>query len=90
MTREEIVSRVAQEAGISKVKAAQALSSVLSSITDALREGDRVTFVGFGSFFTTERAARRGRNPQTGEEIQIPATTVPRFKPSKQLRGAVC
>ncbi|MCK5118906.1 MAG: HU family DNA-binding protein [Candidatus Latescibacteria bacterium] len=89
MTREEIVAIAAEDADVSKAKAAAVLSSVLESITDALSEGDKVTFVGFGTFSTSERAARTGRNPQTGATIQIPATTVPKFKAGKKLKDAV-
>ena len=89
MTREEIVAMAAEDAGVSKAKAAAVLSSVLDSITDALSEGDKVTFVGFGTFSTSDRAARTGRNPQTGATIQIPATTVPKFKAGKKLKDAV-
>jgi DNA-binding protein HU-beta len=89
MTREEIVAIAAEDAGVSKAKAAAVLSSVLDSITDALSEGDKVTFVGFGTFSTSDRAARTGRNPQTGATIQIPATTVPKFKAGKKLKDAV-
>ena len=89
MTREEIVAIAAEDAGVSKAKAAAVLSSVLESITDALSEGDKVTFVGFGTFSTSDRAARTGRNPQTGATIQIPATTVPKFKAGKKLKDAV-
>ncbi len=89
MTREEIVAIAAEDADVSKAKAAAVLGSVLESITDALSEGDKVTFVGFGTFSTSDRAARTGRNPQTGATIQIPATTVPKFKAGKKLKEAV-
>ena len=89
MTREEIVAIAAEDADVSKAKAAAVLSSVLESITDALSEGDKVTFVGFGTFSTSDRAARTGRNPQTGATIQISATTVPKFKAGKKLKEAV-
>ena len=89
MTREEIVAIAADDAGVSKTKAAAVLGSVLGSITDALSEGDKVTFVGFGTFSTSDRAARTGRNPQTGARILIPATTVPKFKAGKKLKEAV-
>ncbi|MFH1007963.1 MAG: HU family DNA-binding protein [Candidatus Latescibacterota bacterium] len=89
MTREEIVAIAAEDAGVSKAKAAAVLSSVLDSITDALSEGDKVTFVGFGTFSTSNRAARTGRNPRSGATIQIPATTVPKFKAGKKLKETV-
>ena len=89
MTREEIVAIAADDACVSKAKAAAVLGSVLGSITDALSEGDKVTFVGFGTFSTSDRAARTGRNPQTGARILIPATTVPKFKAGKKLKEAV-
>ena len=89
MTREEIVAIAAEDTCVSKAKAAAVLSSVLDSITEALSEGDKVTFVGFGTFSTSDRAARTGRNPQTGARIQIPATTVPKFKAGKKLKDAV-
>jgi len=90
MTREDLVAQAANDAGVTKAKANAVLVSVMNSITDALSKGDKVTLVGFGTFQAARRAARRGRNPQTGQEINIPATTVPKFKPGKKLREAVC
>ena len=89
MTKEEMVAKIAGEIGISKAKAARALGAVLDGITMALRRGEKVTFVGFGTFTVAHRAARRGRNPRTGAVIQIPAARVPRFKPGSKLKGAV-
>jgi DNA-binding protein HU-beta len=89
MTREEIVAKAAADAGISKEKAGKALSSVLKSITKALSKGDKVTFVGFGTFSVAKRAARTGRNPQTGAKLNIPASKVPKFKAGKKLKAAV-
>ena len=89
MTREEITAKAAADAGISKEKAGKALSSVLKSITKALSKGDKVTFVGFGTFSVAKRAARTGRNPQTGAKLNIPASKVPKFKAGKKLKAAV-
>ena len=87
MTREEIVAKAAADAGISKEKAGKVLSSVLSSISGALGKGDKVTFVGFGTFSVATRAARTGRNPQTGAVLNIPKTKVPKFKAGKKLKA---
>ncbi len=89
MTKEELVAKAAQEAGITKTDAAKALNSILGSITKALAKGDRVSLVGFGTFSVSRRAARVGRNPATGATIQIPAANVPKFKAGKKLKGAV-
>lgn len=89
MTREEIIAKAAADAGISKAKAGAALSSVLNSITEAVGKGDKVTFVGFGTFSVATRAARTGRNPRTGETLNIPETKVPKFKAGKKLKAAV-
>ena len=89
MTKDELVAKAAQDAGIPKVKAAKALESVMNSITKALKKGDKVSLVGFGTFSVAKRAAREGRNPATGQKIKIPAASVPKFKPGKKLRDAV-
>ena len=89
MTREEIIAKAAADAGISKAKAGAVLSSVLCSITDAVGKGDKVTFVGFGTFSVATRSARIGRNPQTGAKLNIPETKVPKFKAGKKLKAAV-
>ena len=89
MTKKELVQNIAQEAGITKTVAEKALNAVLDGITKALAEGDKVTFVGFGTFSTAKRPARKGRNPKTGEEIDIPASIVPKFKPGKSLKEEV-
>ncbi len=89
MNKEMMIDRMAEEAGINKAQATKALKSVFDSITTSLKERQKVTLVGFGTFATSERKAREGRNPQTGETIQIPAGTVPRFKAGKALKDAV-
>ncbi|MDQ0415903.1 DNA-binding protein HU-beta [Thermoactinomyces sp. DSM 45891] len=89
MNKSELVERVAESTGKSKKEASAVVDSVLQAIAEALVSGDKVTLVGFGNFEVKERAARMGRNPQTGEEIQIEASKVPAFKPGKQLKDAV-
>lgn len=89
MTKEELVTKVAQDAGITKTQAATALKSIIASIEGALAKGDKVSLVGFGTFSVARRAAREGRNPATGRPIQIPAANVPKFKAGKKLKEAV-
>ncbi len=89
MTKAEIVDQIATDADISKAAAGRALDSTLESITKTLTRGDTVTLVGFGTFTVSKRAARKGRNPQTGAEISIPASKVPRFKPGKGLKDTI-
>ena len=89
MTKTEIVEQMAQDAGISRTIADTALRSAIDSISNSLAKGQEVTIVGFGTFSVASRAARTGRNPQTGEPIEIKATKVPRFKPGKALKDAV-
>ena len=89
MTKEELVAKVAQEAGITKTQAGKALTSILGSIEKALAKGDKVSLVGFGTFSVVRRAAREGRNPATGAPIKIPAANVPKFKAGKKLKEAV-
>jgi DNA-binding protein HU-beta len=89
MTKAEIVDQIAADADISKAAAGRALDSALDSITKTLTNGDAVTLVGFGTFTVSKRAARKGRNPQTGEEISIAAAKVPRFKPGKALKDTI-
>ncbi|MBZ4680210.1 MAG: DNA-binding protein [Shewanella sp.] len=80
---------MAEHANLSKAEAARALKSFEVAVTDAMKEGSKISIVGFGSFETSTRAARTGRNPQTGKEIQIPAATIPKFKAGKALRDSV-
>ena len=89
MTKQELVSKCAEDAGISKKAAEDALNSFMGSVKGALSSGDSVSLVGFGTFGVSARAARTGRNPQTGAEIQISARNVPTFKAGKGLKDAV-
>ena len=89
MTKAELVERISKDAKISKTAAETALGSFMASVRDSLRKGKRVSLVGFGTFGVGRRAARNGRNPQTGETIKIKATKVPKFKAGKVLKDAV-
>jgi DNA-binding protein HU-beta len=89
MTKADLVSYIAKEAGITKANAEKALDAFVKAVMEALGRGEKVTLVGFGTFYVAERAERRGRNPQTKEEIIIPACKVPKFKPGKLLKEKV-
>ncbi len=90
MTKAELVEKIYAKAGLpTKSMAEGALDAVVSCLRDALVEGESVTFTGFGTFKVSERAARKGRNPRTGEEIDIPASKVAKFTPGKQLKEAL-
>jgi DNA-binding protein HU-beta len=89
MNKGELVDAVAKDAKISKAQAQAALDSVVTSVTKALKKGQKVTLVGFGTFSTSKRAAREGRNPQTGKPIKIPAKKVAKFTPGKALKDAI-
>lgn len=89
MTKAELIEKVAVDSKVSKAEAARLLNCVFDSVTAALAKGDTVTLVGFGTFSVSKRAARKGRNPQTGAEIQIAASKVPRFKAGKALKDKV-
>ncbi len=89
MNKSELIEKIATDSGLTKVQAEGALNAVTSNITSALTRRDKVTLVGFGTFSTSDRAARTGRNPRTGAAIQIPATTVPKFKAGKELKAAI-
>jgi len=89
VNKTELIDTIAASADIPKAAAGRALDAVVDSITGALRRGDSVALVGFGTFTVKDRAARTGRNPQTGSEIQIPAARVPGFKAGKALKDAV-
>ena len=89
MNKTELIDAVADEAEVSKAEAGRAVDAVISSITKALKKGDSVTLVGFGTFQVRKRAARTGRNPKTGETIKIKASKNPTFKAGKALKDAV-
>ena len=89
MTKADFVDRVADNAGLSKKQAGDALDAVLTSIENALKSGDDVTFTGFGKFHVAERGAREGRNPRTGETMTIAASKVPRFTAGSGLKKAI-
>ena len=89
MNKTELVNSVAEAADLSKKDASKAVDAVFEAIQSALAEGDKVQLIGFGNFEVRERAARKGRNPQTGKEIDIAASEVPAFKPGKALKDAV-
>jgi DNA-binding protein HU-beta len=89
MTKAELVAKMAKDAKISKAAAGKALNGAIEGITKALKKGDSVTLVGFGTFSVSKRKARKGRNPQTGKEIKIAARKVAKFKAGSELRKTV-
>lgn len=89
MNKAELIDAMAESAGLSKADAKRALDGFVAATTDALKKKDRISLVGFGSFSVSERAARTGRNPQTGKEIKIAAKNVVRFKAGADLSGKV-
>jgi DNA-binding protein HU-beta len=89
MNKEQLVEKVADKTGATKKDALEVLNTALDLITGALRKGDKVTLVGFGTFLVRRRKAREGRNPQTGAKIKIPAKKVPAFTAGKELKSAV-
>lgn len=89
MNKSELIDAIASSADLSKAAAGRALDATLDAVTKALQNNESVALVGFGTFSVKDRAARTGRNPQTGKEIQIPAATLPAFKPGKALKDAV-
>ena len=89
MTKADFIDKVADRSGLSKRDASKAVDAVLDSITDTLKQGDAVSFTGFGKFSAQQRAARQGVNPRTGERVQIPAATVPKFSAGSQLKQAL-
>ncbi|MDK7667362.1 MULTISPECIES: HU family DNA-binding protein [Bacillati] len=89
MNKTELINQVAETSELSKKDASKAVDAVFDSILNALKDGDKVQLIGFGNFEVRERAARKGRNPQTGQEIEIAASKVPAFSPGKALKDAV-
>ena len=89
MRKSDLINAIADHANLTKIDANRALDSVLKTIETTLASGNPVTFIGFGSFEVKARAERKGRNPQTGEEITIAASNIPAFKPGKALKDAV-
>ena len=89
MNKAELIDAVADDSDLTKASAARALDSAIENITNALKGGDSVTLVGFGTFTVRQREARMGRNPRTGEAIQIKASRVPGFKAGKALKDAL-
>ena len=89
MNKSELIDRIAAGSDISRAAAVRALEATLDAITDSLKQSDPVALVGFGTFSVRDRAARTGRNPQTGETIEIAAARVPAFKPGKALKDAL-
>ena len=89
MNKQDLVKLVSEKTGITKEAAGQAQKTVIEAISSALEKGDSVSLIGFGSFKVVDRAAREGRNPSTGEKIQIPASKAVKFTPSKVLKERV-
>jgi DNA-binding protein HU-beta len=89
VNKSQLIDKIAAGADISKAAAGRSLDAFIEAVTEALKEGDSVALVGFGTFAVRERAARTGRNPQTGDPIQIPSGKIPSFKPGKALKDSV-
>ncbi len=89
MNKTDLIAKVAELSELSKKDATKAVDAVFEAISNALKEGDKVQLVGFGNFEVRERQARKGRNPQTGAEIEIAASKMPAFKPGKSLKDLV-
>jgi len=89
MNKADLIAKISKDADVTKERANLAIDSLIDGVTKSLKKGGRVTLVGFGTFYTSKRKARTGRNPQTGQTIQIKAKRVARFKPGKELETAV-
>lgn len=89
MTKSDLIQRLAAELNMTRAQASKAVDTILDQLKNTLAKGENVQLTGFGSFSTTKRAERKGRNPKTGQSISIPAKTVARFKPGKTLKDAL-
>ena len=89
MNKTELVKAVAEQAELTQKDAAKAVDALIKTISETLAQGEKIQLIGFGTFEVRDRSARKGRNPQTGEEIEIAASKVPAFKPGKELKEAV-
>jgi DNA-binding protein HU-beta len=89
MTKAELIGKMADDAGVTKIAAEKALNGFISAVSESLAAGDKITLVGFGTFDVSERSQREGRNPRTGEVISIPASKVVRFKAGNKLKEKV-
>jgi len=89
MTKADLIEKIAKEAKVTKAAADKAIDSFVDGVTKALKKGDRVALIGFGTFSVSHRKARKGRNPQTGKEIKIPARKAPKFSAGAALKKAV-
>jgi len=89
MTKSELIDKIAKESKIPRAAAERAIKSFTATITEVLKAGDKITLPGFGTYLVSNRSARKGRNPRTGEEIDIPAARIPKFKVGKGFKDAV-
>ena len=89
MTKAEFIERVSKKVRLSKAQTGRVMDAALDEVTGLLKRGDSIALTGFGTFLVTKRKARRGRNPRTGATMNIPASTVPRFRPGKHLKASV-
>ena len=89
MNKQELITAISEQAGLSKTEAGKALEALTGTIADAMKKGDKVQLVGFGTFDTVKKAAREGKNPATGAKIKIPACVAPKFKAGKALKDLV-
>lgn len=89
MTKTDLINAVAEKAGLTKTDASKAVEATINAISGSLQRGEKVSLVGFGTFSVSERAARTGQNPQTGQKVEIPAAKVPKFKAGQGLKDAL-